>query len=1239
MIETDDSDSSDSQYDEEPSPPSGKRTETAERIPSSGVHSSLSSGHGTPESTRSAHASDQHIGLKKPTAAVRSHSRSPSPSPSLSRRGRSRHLNAEDKDLAPRFIRQAKEEKQREDAYTKRLLYVLVARCIAFPILPRPKVDRSAHAVKLSKPYYEEIMSKVTELITGSSSQSVEGDFRGTLALYRDKVLRCPHVQKLAEDGALSTLELKQVFGVLSKRMVERMAEVALDEGIQPITSPHEEVVSSWMSLVEQHCLNEESRSKERGITFRSGEDNYSQTELYALFQEVLGVSAFDHQEFSRTAQLNDRDDQESILRRELQQWKEKFQKTESFKLDFAVANADMNSWYREEMKQKVSDLTSKLDSRIFCPDTKGKKSDHRPDLLATSIPKSEIKMNLDLRVTILEGTGVKELSAGKPFFITFETDTSTTYKTQSVKVTSDYVRFAAEATFAVTSPVPEVKIQMYNTQGGFMSDGKVLAKNVIHPYPVPLDKTTTIALNSPHSPAKPKIKISIDFKRPPNMTKCGFLYCQGTTMFHTWKRRFFAIVQFSEYRFLLCHFKPKNSHPKQFLVLEGFVADVAGTKVPLGEQAVPKDGEFQFALVKEDARFQFGTDKDKDQTEWVKALYRATGQTHQPSMRATGDNGRDRHNSADNHRLVDLAATKVVDIDHNKFYRELCLLCLQVQMRRDEFSRGLLSEALKYVLDEYVRRYFVRSTEGHLTHLEAYLAESQKGHAINPALLYYVLVICGNATKGIMIRKEGIPTVVLKSDIARFKECCRQVDSIFSCKVRSFCSCFPFGAPKNDLQNAIKLVEFCVETTTVGDIPGQGKKHTTHVLNGYMRDAALQVYQEMWEGSESAVTTTPDLRKLADMCMECMDDVLTFYAEEFGRYPEYLGNFSDSFWTLFERDMKNVLATCKVCDDLIAMFIKLNKFLSDRVLLRKSKFHSVLEEEFFPITVQRFDDLNRQTAFEIQEAFKKETWTSADASIPAVSTSIKLLVHLRTYLSSIQWPSKELAHNLESTCSSLCNEQLQDCRRRIMFALSELLKKYKITGEIPSQLFAMLNSLWEVRLKTSQLCGQPLDTLDSEHPPYHGDVEENITQDLKAAVNALVDKVHEPLEELTRTLSGYGESSGFSFLKKLKSPTWSLPHYLTFVETLLGKMREHLLPEIMKLFLVQWYSSLWDRFDDWLRERIEVHLNTEQIGMFNEMLETIPKVCRDHGLARQYLHGPEYNSVKERINIETSSE
>ena len=63
-----------------------------------------------------------------------------------------------------------------------------------------------------------------------------------------------------------------------------------------------------------------------------------------------------------------------------------------------------------------------------------------------------------------------------------------------------------------------------------------------------------------------------------------------------------------------------------------------------------------------------------------------------------------------------------------------------------------MFSDPLKYVLDEYTRRYFVRSIEGHLTHLESYLAQAQKGSSINPALLYYVLVICEKATKGITL-------------------------------------------------------------------------------------------------------------------------------------------------------------------------------------------------------------------------------------------------------------------------------------------------------------------------------------------------------------------------------------------------------------------------------------------------------------------------------------------------------
>ena len=57
------------------------------------------------------------------------------------------------------------------------------------------------------------------------------------------------------------------------------------------------------------------------------------------------------------------------------------------------------------------------------------------------------------------------------------QTDTSTLYQTQIVKVTSDYVRFDTEQTFRVTTLVPELRINLCVESSGIMSDAKTLAK------------------------------------------------------------------------------------------------------------------------------------------------------------------------------------------------------------------------------------------------------------------------------------------------------------------------------------------------------------------------------------------------------------------------------------------------------------------------------------------------------------------------------------------------------------------------------------------------------------------------------------------------------------------------------------------------------------------------------------------------------------------------------------------
>ena len=48
------------------------------------------------------------------------------------------------------------------------------------------------------------------------------------------------------------------------------------------------------------------------------------------------------------------------------------------------------------------------------------------------------------------------------------------------------------------------------------------LYQNVITPYPTATESTKTISLHSSHSGGDPKLKLSIDFKRPAHITKCG---------------------------------------------------------------------------------------------------------------------------------------------------------------------------------------------------------------------------------------------------------------------------------------------------------------------------------------------------------------------------------------------------------------------------------------------------------------------------------------------------------------------------------------------------------------------------------------------------------------------------------------------------------------------------------------------------------------------------------------------
>ena len=67
-----------------------------------------------------------------------------------------------------------------------------------------------------------------------------------------------------------------------------------------------------------------------------------------------------------------------------------------------------------------------------------------------------------------------------------------------------------------------------------------------------------------------------------------SYLSCSGDFMFKQQKRRFLALMQLSQYKFLLCAYYPNSAQPKETLLLsEGFTVEY-----PSGEGGCGGRGE-----------------------------------------------------------------------------------------------------------------------------------------------------------------------------------------------------------------------------------------------------------------------------------------------------------------------------------------------------------------------------------------------------------------------------------------------------------------------------------------------------------------------------------------------------------------------------------------------------------------------------------------------------------------------